>query len=220
MAEIYTRAASETLQPESMPEWLSLHKAGDRPYAEVFFTSRVVFCPSATIDFDFVSEFVSRGAAHSFFCVDNGYSESMLHRRLSNRLPGGYSLVDTVHLQEADLFPNGFHCHLSPSEFPNFRVEESVRPYCDLCIFEREEEGRRDRFSILFLSADSYLVYDALFCGERRNNLYAVVLRGARGAEAQCQGAMEIISERSGTYPDFILTYGAAPWKGYVKIYE
>lgn len=152
---------------EDMPSWLAV---GEREAADIpslcrkFLSSRLVFYPGSGSDGDPIAVFNRSRAAHCFVHVDYGMTREKLEGELKAGFRGYESLL-RVEVKERDLVANWVRHVPPPEPGPPFRP---VSPYGFIEIFARKAsfDGAHgaERFAVLFLAADGYAAFDALFC--------------------------------------------------------
>lgn len=234
---------------ETMPSWLRAFQPGDAFDCQQFFSHRVVYYPGSGFDGHPVKLFGSTHSAHSFIYVDYGQTQLELEEQLGHRLNGfrGYHTLARINLTEADLVPNGWDSSVDRSALPpdlyydytNFANKNFSSPFGFLEILEREM-GRTGqygpaRLAILFLGADGYAAYEALFCNRRFRQVthdpFAIILQdhGFGGNYALFGGAggrgdrnlLEQIARRGNVLPQFLLVAdNTAPWQDFERVFD
>jgi len=216
---------------ERIPAWLDRFEEGDRFSRREFFGSRVVYYPGSGSDGDPVKVFGSAHRAHTFVYADYGHSQEELERDIDDpelRFSGYHNLA-RLQLRKTDLVPRPWKPHVERSE-----VSESKRgfvwtgPFGFLQILERdpgldESHGPR-RLAVLFLGADGFAAYDALFCQKLGHAApFAVVLQdhgfGGNYDQFGRDGLLERIAVRSDVMPRYLLVAdNTAPWAGFERV--
>jgi hypothetical protein len=220
-------------QGEHLPGRLAQLKPGDPFSRDQFFASRVVFYPGSGTDGHPVKLFGSTHSAHSFVYADYGKTQPVLEAKLGHHQHGfrGYHALARLQLRESDLVPRGWTAHveagdLLPDRYRGVAVADS--PFGFLEVLERDEDldenhGAR-RLAILFLGADGFATYDALFCqGHGDSAPFAVVLQdhgfGENYDEFGRDGLLERIARRCDVLPPWLLVAeNTHPWQGFERV--
>ena len=217
---------------EQVPAWLENYKSGDAFGREQLFASRVVYYPGSATDGQPVRLFGSTHNAHMFVYVDYGLAQSCLEAELAHPTHRfrGYHTLARINLAEADLAPHGWVPHVKPSEVaPNWRMFATAPPFGFLEVLERDDElddkHGASRLAILFLGADGFAAYDALFCQQSTaiQQPFAIIVQdhGFGGGYDQFGrgGLLERIARRCKTSPPWILVAeNTEPWSGYDRV--
>ncbi len=232
--------------PEAMPSWLGAFQPGDAFDRQQFFSHRVVYYPGSGLDGHPVKLFGSTHSAHSFVYVDYGQTQSELEEQLGHRLDGfrGYHTLARINLTEADLVRDGWVSSVDPRLLPpdlyllyTTFARNFSSPFGFLEILERNMDRNENygpvRLAILFLGADGFAAYEALFCNRRsrqiRHDLFAITLQdhGFGGNYAQFGGGdyavgsnlLEHIARHGNVLPQFLLVGdNTVPWQGFERV--
>lgn len=167
--------------------------------------------------------------ASHFVYVDYLVTEAAVQRDLDNPPKHGYYArflgyhrVERITLTQADLTPGGWVSHGIP--LSHRRAQPQIQPYGFLEIMERDanrdESHGAQRLFILFLGADGYASYDALFCQNSNRPPYAVVLQdhgfGGNYDKFGQGGLLEQIAINTQCFPEYLfVTSNTRPWTGY-----
>jgi len=215
---------------EELPKWLGGFNPGDPFPSEQFFESQVVYYPGSGSHGNPIKVFGSTSASHCFVYVDYGVEQARVERELDHPTRGvrGYRRLARLQVRERDLIPKGWTPHLHAGErsaSSGSIALRPLRPFGFLEILERDPslDGSHGapRLAILFLGADGFAAYDALFCQRRENRRpFAVVLRdhgfGGNYDRFGGGGLLERIANRCHVLPEFLLLYdGTSSWEGY-----
>lgn len=226
---------------EPQPAWLDLAEHASDPEVRRnlirgFLQSRIVYYPGAGTDGQPISLFNRAHAAHAYVYVDYRISREELHRKVTPdpnvRSRGflGYRTIAMLDLLPHELTPRPPVYHLAPFETAGSRwfVNEDSKPYAALYIFERlagfdDEHGAR-RFAVLFLFADGFATYDALFC--QRDSIakpFCVVVQdhafGGNWDRFDRGHLLEKTADLANVWPELLLVayQVSRPWRGYEK---
>ncbi len=213
------------LDPEILPAWLQNYDTLNR--AEIvssFLNYRTIFYPGSGSDGSPVACFNSAHAAHCYIYVDYLLTDNDLRRELDRGFLG-YRSLSTIGLRARDLIPLGWR----PT--PGLPRREMwitpVAPFGFLEIFERidgyDNSHGSSRFAILFLGADGFAAFDALFC--QANGFqppYCVVLQdhgfGCNYDDFGGGGFLEGLA-LSRCRPHYLLVAeNTRPWEGYQPV--
>ena len=191
--------------PEPLPEWL----ASDSPTFDrkTFFASRTVYYPGSGCDGHPVKLCALSHAAHTFLFVDRGVEREKIVEYLEDRKKGfrGYETLCRQRITEDALRPGGWSRH--------FSEQEGAKPFRLFVVLRRkdggEEHGPR-RIAILFIGADGFASYDALYCqGDGTPSPYLVVVQdhgfGGNFDSFGKGGCLERISRRCSVRPEFFV---------------
>lgn len=214
---------------EPMPQWLAEYVPGDAFNREAFFGSRVVYYPGPGEDGHAVKLFGASHAAHCFVYADYG----QLWRNLEQDLDRtnafrGYVPLGRIHLREQDLVPSQWVPHITWEQLG--RVDPhgaTLTPFAFLQVLERaptlDDAHGAQRLAVLFVGGDAHATYDALFC--QRASLcrpFAVLLQdhGFSGNYSNFGpgGLTHKIAQRTGIYPEWIVTDAKSTWTGYEAV--
>lgn len=225
---------------EEAPSWLNkageLHRASvRRQFLEGFLRSRLVYYPGAGNDGQPIALFNKAHAAHAYIYVDYGVSRDRVTQFATphpdHRYYGvlGYETITTVEVAPPELIPYGWIPHLTPEEtrFSTRYLKENVQRFALLFVFQRlpeygEEHGAH-RFALLYVGADGFATYDALFCQPRSiARPFCLVLQYKFETNWDSFGKghnLERIALRSRVWPHLLLvSHKIAAWKGYREI--
>ena len=224
MAEQYLRRHAEEI-----PGWLANFKEGDRFPRDAFFRSRVGYYPGAGSDGSMVRLFNRTHACHCFAYVDYHVSRERIDAWLAD--PGqaflGYDPVISAHVAEQEITPAGWRPRVPPRAIPR-PILGIAPPFGMLKIFQRQpglgDEHGAYRFAGLFLAADGFAAYEALFCQPPRPMApFAVTIQdhgfGGNWEEFGRGGHLERISRELGVHPKFLWSAEREEsWEGYSRI--
>ncbi len=216
---------------EPYPDWL---RAGPRAFNRSdFFGSRTIYYPGSGDDGQPVKLCAKAHAAHAFVYVDTAYDRVWFSERLYGSEPGfrGYAPGCPEPLREADLRPGGWTPHASRSQAPEKRYAfATADPFAWFVVFRRKDsEGYGDehgpkRVAGLFICADGFAAYDALYCqsdGTPAPFLVTVQDHGYGGNWNKFGrgGLLEEIACTCSALPDRLLVGEMEakfePWRGY-----
>ena len=217
---------------EEMPGWLRDYTKGSGFNRDDFFGSRLVYYPGYFDDGQPVKLFGGGHAAHVFVYVDYGVTREDLIERLESEQQRfkGYQTYDRVELSQADLAPGGWRPTIP--DLSSRRVPSTTKkgtPYGFVEILERDpgldDEHGPERLAILFLGADGFATYDALFCQpDSIGRPFAILLQdhgfGGNYDNFGADGLLYRIATKAGVLPKFLLTAddGTQVWPGYDRI--
>ena len=157
---------------EPLPNWL----ASDKPTFDRknFFGSRTVYYPGSGCDGHPVKLCALSHAAHTFVYVDQAVNCETIVELLGDREQGfrGYEILCQQRINEDVLRPGGWSPHVRREEVLNsvMFASDFAEPFGLFVVLERkddycEKHGPR-RLAILFIGADGFASYDALYCQE------------------------------------------------------
>lgn len=244
---------------EPIPAWLgAVNRDCPVDLAKGFFQSRVVFYPGSRHDGNVVRLFGGTHSAHCFIHCDYGLPREALIRALEGRGEHewespfrGYTTLRRVELKPSDLTPGGWRPSL-PEPLPppgddrwlpliGRRLAADDHPFRPISgpfgfleILERDpslgEDHGAHRLAILFLGADAYATYDALYS---RGNAgysppYCLVLQdrrfgfgGGNYDRFGWGGWLEKVAMASAAHPEYLLVeQGTQPWALYEKVMD
>lgn len=217
---------------EELPDWLANHSKGAVFDRAGFFDSRLVYYPGYFDDGQPVKLFGGGHASHAFVYADYGVTRKDLVKRLESEEQGfrGYHTFDRIELTQSDLVPKGWQPTLSglSSRHTPGGMQEGA-PYGFVEILERDS-GHDDghgpaRLAILFLGADGFATYDALFCQPgSKVRPYAVLLQdhgfGGNYDNFGADGLLFRIAQQAQIFPHFLLVAddGTKAWPGYERV--
>lgn len=217
-----------TRYAEPVPDWLNHCTATMPPDLRDFFRSRVVCYPGSGLDGHPVKLFGQAHAAHCFLYIDYGTTSHQLKASLNT--PGqrfrGYRTLLRQDLEEKDLYAGRWTPHVTGEEMQRSR-QGMIRtsPFAFLEILEREPELDEShgpgRLALLFLGADGFAAYDALFCQPSSQGApWALVIQdhgfGGNYESFGGGGLLERIATRSSVFPEWLLVAeNTTPWHGY-----
>lgn len=218
---------------EDVPVWLDEFRVGNPFPRDAFFGSRVIYYPGSGTDGDPVKVFGSTHSAHCFVYADYGVTQTTLHEQLAHPEHGfmGYHSVARLSLRQSDLVPHGWAPHIGPRDLHRFSshfATVSHAPFGFLEVMERnldrdEDHGAR-RLAILFLGADGFASYDALFC--QRDSVqppFAAFLKdhgfGGNYDRFGQDGLLERIARRARVFPQYLLVADhTQAWRGFERV--
>lgn len=209
---------------EPVPDWLAAEDAGSgdvRQLLRSFLASRLVFYPGSSLDGDPVAVFNRAHAAHCFLYVDYQTPREELEAALDEGFRG-YRTLARIELSLSDLVSRRVPQPNSADDRPPF---EPVPPYGILALFQREDGLTDDhgaaRFALMFLAADAYDVFGALFCQKDRAPApFCAVIQdhgfgGGYGSFGR-GGSLEQMAHLAGIRPRFLLAAANTPaWDGF-----
>lgn len=213
---------------EEVPRWLrEFDPVNGRFDRDEFFGSRVVYYPGAGTDGQAVAVFGASHAAHCFVLVDYLLTEANIRTALGEHGFRGYGTRRLVRLTEQQLTPRGWTPHLSPEQTRAFDPRNLTEPYALLAILEREDELTDDhgpeRHAVIFLSADAYAAYDALFCQDDSRPAYAMLLAehgyGGNWNRFGSGGHLEKLANLTDSRPYWLLVAeNTEVWNDYLQV--
>lgn len=225
---------------EPQPEWLDLAESASDPEVrraliQGFLQSRIVYYPASGEDGHPVKLFNQAHAAHAYVYADLWYTREQVQRSVTphpaSRRRGfrGYRILTRLDLRPEEVAPWPPRYHVCPGEAPDqSRLLRRIEPFALLYIFERlpefgDDHGAR-RFAVLFLCADDFAAYDALFCQPgsiarpfcvlvQDYSMFVIYQRFDR------YGLLERIAYRTKVWPELLLVAYqiSEPWHGYVE---
>jgi len=222
-------------EAEDIPLWLEKFRDGDGFSHRDFFNSRVVYYPGSGTDGHPVKVFGSTHSAHCFVYADYIITQDSLEKELQHPEHRflGYHTLSRLQLRKTDIVPDGWTTNLRPDEIPPKRndfvaPEIAAAPFGFLEVLERDatlddRHGAR-RLAILFLGADGFATYDALFCqGAGHSVPFAVLLQdhGFGGNYDSFGGGalLERIALRCNVVPRRLLVAeDTRPWQDFERV--
>lgn len=217
-----------------LPSWL-LDDPTSRFCREAFFSSRVVFYPGSGLDGQPVKLFGGSHAAHCFVYVDQSTSAERLRAELRDTSPGrfrGYRVLMCTGLEERQLSPMGWTQHLSATEVLECRRFQTgfTRPFGMYVVLEREPAYNDQHgpvlIAILFLGADAFATFDAIWCQGQFTPPYAIVVQdhgfGGNWSRFGRGGALECLAARCQVWPRWLLVaeQNSNALRGYIRASE
>ena len=220
---------------EDIPEWLKVYQSGQSRSLVDFLQSRVVYYPGSGIDGDPVEVFGASHSAHCFVYADYWLSEDDIKLELHTRGFKGYNILDEVSFSIHEVMsaiPRR-ESFLTPDELRAAAAGVAERrrtihpdPYALLAILERksgfDDDHGPERFAVLFLGADGFATYEALFANKNAPKFFGLVVQdhgfGGNYDHFGRGGLLEKIMVRSGAYPHFILTEYPRSYDGYANV--
>lgn len=218
---------------EPTPGWLKSYQKGQPLPLREFLHSRTVFYPAAGTDGHPVQVFGSSHSVHCFVFVDFATSDAEVRDELHGPYGfRGYSIIDERKISEKEMLSaaplNQSHLTIDEmSHAPSPGRDGGLlmkAPFALFVVLERlpefGEEHGGDRLAMLFLCADGFATYDALFANHNATPPFAMLVEdyGMTSWAGFCGGALgEKIAARPGVYPELLLTMGKA-WKDYERI--
>lgn len=211
---------------EAMPAWFATaapEPSEVREFCRTFLSSRLVYYPGSGSDGDPIAVFNRAGAAHCFVYVDYLMTRETLEGELTAGFRG-YEIVLRIELTEADLVQHWVR-HVSPDEgCPPFKP---VPPYGFIAVFQRnadfDDTHGAERFAVLFLAADGYAAFDALFCQDSGvPPPFCIVLQdhgfGGGYDSFGAGGLLEKLASDARLRPRLLLVgQGTEPWEGHQR---
>ena len=208
-----------TTLSEACPAWLKNFDAKHSVFNRSdFFNSRVVFYPGSCYDGHAIKLFGSSHSAYCFVYCDYLTERAAIENVLDGEERGynspikGYHSLARLSLTERDLSPQGWRPHIQPRNIN--RTRPSISPYAFLEVLERDpdlnNEFGAERLAILFLGADAYASYDALFCQNNGNRPpFGILLQdhgfGGNYSRFGNEGLMHQIAEQTQIFPDWLI---------------
>ena len=209
---------------EALPIWISKAEQLDSANAAMhFLSSRLVFYPGSRFDGGPIACFNSSHAVHCFIYVDYGVEAGKMQRRIDKEGFRGYRSCRRIELQPQHLAPTNWVRH-AQLHYPRYNTQ--FVPYGFIEIFERvadfDDSHGAKRFAVLFLGADGFATFDALFCGSMSAPWCIVLQDHGFGGNYDCFGAgglLEKLAQFSRFPPRFLLK-GAhtRPWANYALV--
>lgn len=219
---------------EEVPNWLSTYSPGQELNLNSFFSSRVVYYPGSGRDGDAVKLFASSKSAHCFVYADIGENKKSLVQQLDSKYEAfsGYRMLDRIELSGKDIIPTNWVQHFDNSLASkiDFNAVKNINKesFAFLEILERkaeyDESHGAKRIAILFLGADGFATYDALFCQSASQPLFALVLQdhgfGGNYARFDNKGLLHSIAQNTQKFPEYLWVdpKGTEPWEEYQQI--
>ena len=211
-------------QKEKTPDWLqNFEVGGEVPAQQILDTGRVVYCPGAYENFQFLGPMIRSRYAHIFLYAYHMLPEESARRYLSapHAFPG-YHLLELRPFAEQELVPHGWRPHYRPTQ-KAMDAMKGVVPFGLLGIYESDPGGAGcDRFALLWLGGDAFATYDALYVnGSRRLDVLYVQDRGFDGNYDSFGrgGLLERLSGHGPHKPRYLLcTDRSAVWRVYEKV--
>ena len=210
---------------EPTPAWLmEIGKDSEIPWKQ-FFESRTVFYPGSGLDPQPVEVFGGGHSAHCFIFVD--YLEFN-----PDEIPfPGYSLVFSRSLSEETFFAmyDNPYSYRRDFDFGRFRFEsryDNHEHFVKFYVFERNASCKNphavERFALLYLRADAFPVFNAVYAQGRANLFAAVFEDYCCGCEYECFGNWELLHEmakKAKIFPKFISTgRERCIWQNYAAV--
>lgn len=232
VSSVRSAALSEPI-PELVPEWLATFRAGDRFSREAFFGSRVCYYPGSGLDGSAVKMFAKPGVCHCFVLVDYSVTREEIEASLDDPATSfrGYDAIVRVPVTRQELTPDGWSPVVPPPlEMRRMPIFPLAAPFALLTIFQRQPsfgpEHGAERFAVLFVAADGYAAYEALFGhGPDRTSPFALVLQdhgwggNHPGASWGGGGHLECIANALGTRPQYLwCAANTRTWEGYERV--
>lgn len=141
------------------------HELDGATAAKHFLSSRLLFYPGSRFDGGPIACFNSSHAAHCFIYVDYGVEAAEMERRTVGEGFRGYRSCARIKMEPEHLAPKDWVQHMRP-ERP--RSDPRFIPYGYIEVLERtaehDDNHGAERFAVLFLGADGFAAFDALFC--------------------------------------------------------
>jgi hypothetical protein len=222
---------------EEIPAWLREYVPNGKVELDEFLASRLVYYPGSGHDGHPLIVFGASHSAHSFIYVDYGVHRDAVINSLRGRGRNtgyasgvrGYELIGVHDLAAQDLLPRGYvPCEslrsLSLRERAGAHLFVSTDPYATLCVLSRMRglcaQHGPERLAILFLGADGFISYDAIFCQPGRPAPFAALIQdhgfGGNWDRFGRGGLLERIAIQSDAFPAWVLCEaGDTIWTGY-----
>lgn len=217
--------------PEPLPRWLREHRPGDdKPTFGTLLSSRVVYYPGSGTDGEPVRIFNQSRSAHVFLYVDWMFTRRKLNAALRRRYFSGYHRLDRFEYPGSEIAP----IHFAPearitreSAETSREIISRTKPFCRVEVMERDADRDDDfgaeKLAVVFLCADGFTAYDALFGGRKYPAPFAAVLHdygfGGNYDSFGAGGLLEKFAAGSGAFPELLLVEnGTEPWRGYSRI--
>ena len=168
-------------------------------------------------------------AAHTFVFVDQKVICGTVVERLGDPEQGfrGYEILCWQRINEDAVRPGGWSSHVSEQEVSNsgLFVSDFAEPFGLFVVLERKDDCGEDhgpwRLAILFIGADGFASYDALYCQEDGTpSPYLVVVQddgsGGNFDRFGKGGLLERIARRCSVRPKYLLVgEPSEQWTGY-----
>jgi hypothetical protein len=215
---------------EVIPRWLAQFVPGSKISAAELFASRIVFYPGSGFDGHAVAVFGSSHAAHCFVYADYSVPQADLETQLDHPQYGfrGYHSLARINIETADQLSPGWKPHLTKSELNRVGyIFKKVSGFGFVQVLERERDlddaHGPARLAILFLGADGFATYDALFCQDESRAPFAVLIQdhgfGGNFDRFDRYGLLETIASRAARFPKYLLVgEGSDAWSDYKRV--
>ena len=220
--------------PEEYPAWLRDFKPGDKVNISEVLQSRLFYYPGAGRDGQPISVLNRAHAVHVFILVDYWFDYNEANSMFTDTAFSGYHIIHSQDVSKAELDQGEPVSHFTKEEhryYAMLKASRAIRDntkggFCFLKILERDgefdEEHGAERFAILFLGADAYPAYDALF-GCKRAIPFAVLAEDYGYGNAYAgfeQGSpLELIALRTGALPKYLISPNDDRlWEGYMRV--
>ena len=233
IADVALEKYLETLQ-EVCPEWLLHHQKGDKVNLQELFRGRVLFYPGSGTDGQPIKFFNQHHIVHLYLYVDYLLERERLEQILSESPFKGYHLVDRVELAADDFAPWGVEQHIdfmTKIKCMNSSYwRNKVSPYSFMDIYERDTKYDNTygaiRFAVIFLYADAFVAYDAIFCNSHlRQPPFIMVLQdhgfGGNYDKFGRGGLLNKIADITQIYPPYMMVTtddSTKHWSNYQQI--
>lgn len=220
---------------EETPAWLKSYSKGQSSPLAEFLNSRIVFYPGSGMDWDPIAVFGGSCSAHCFVYVDYLLpAEEVIDCLQGEYGLEGYHILDNVHITEGELMRAApWRRHFLTAEEQRdaaegargFRRYNAPAPYARLVILERDS-GRSEgaeRLAVLFLGADGYATFEALFANGNAPDLFGFILQehgwGCNYNWWGRGGLCDKIMQRSNVFPRVVSTvHEDGIFDGYRKV--
>jgi ADP-ribose pyrophosphatase YjhB (NUDIX family) len=212
---------------QPVPPWLAKYRSGHAFDLKQFFGHRVVYYPGSRLDGYPVEVFGSTHCAHTFVYVDYGLTQSDIEAALNDETQGfkGYICLDRIQLSQADLSPKQWVPLIQMREVNYQHVNPQLRnqPFGFVQILERRpglgDEHGPVRLAILFLGADGFAAYDAIYSQREAAPPFALVLEDRSHSKNYSTfgsgGLLERIATTRQKLPSyFLVSKDTAAWEG------
>ena len=222
----FTETPVHSLRPdaEPLPAWLRDFTPGGGFDRQEFLSSRTVYYPGSGSDGQPLRLFAQPAAAHCFIYVDCGLERQTIEQELADHPFAGYECLARIAVSERELVPNGWVRHAQVAV-----GAPCIEPFCFLEVLQRDrdhgEDHGPDRIAVLFLGADGFATFDALYGQGQPGVLrpFAVVVQdhGFGGARARfgAGGPLERFAHNAGMQPEFLLVAAnSVAWADYVAV--
>ena len=213
---------------EELPEWIKDYQAGQPFDIKEFMSHRVLYYPGPSFEAQPIRTFNNAHFLHTYVYADYGVTrESFLEKIQKDEAFRGYKLIDLKELSEKDLVPNGWSQHVMPTRpYSGFSEPARKDPFCYLCVLDRipeyDDTHGAERFVLMYLAADGFATYDALFANSGKAPTILVMQdHGFGGNYDQYDKGhlLNEIAEKSHVFPEYILCAEESTlWNGYKEI--
>ena len=215
--------------PKADDSWLTQKDAKDIKFDKnAFFNESLAFYPGSGHDGQLIKILNQAGVCCNYLYVDYGYNQNQLISELKSNKDGflGYEPISFTPVTKQEI-SDGIHIPSVPIEPRriNFYPSNKESIFGLMVIFQRLNELPAEhglfRFAILFLCADGFATYDALFCSlkDRKPKPLIMLLEdygfGGNYDKFGAGGLLEKIAKSADIIPEYLLVGHAEPWSGF-----